>query len=638
MIEFLVAGLFSDHMVLQQQRANPVWGCDKPGQVVRLTVEGTQGAPMQVQVTTDGEGKWKLYCPVLPAGGPYRLTVDGSGKQVIDDVLVGEVWLASGQSNMAWTLGATDTGPQDVQAANHPNIRSIKIPNYATREPQSVVGGEWTVCSPATAGGYSAIAYHYAAKLHQQLGVPVGIIDSSWGGSRIEAWTSEAALAKVMDLKAELDSLQGAWEKLPSLKLEFGKRVSEWEAKAFPADPGNTGEGLGWASRAFDDSAWSPISAPGAWERQGFEGPGVIWYRVSINIPASWTGDELQLDLGAIDDFDDTYFNGVKVGSHPKGTPKASSLRRSYTVPASAVKEGRALIAIRVFDQNGGGGLQGPAALMGLRNKTKPEQARITLVGDWRAHREASVTVGEVDWSTNPWPEYPEEQYWPATIFNGMISPLLGYGMRGVIWYQGETNCDSVPETYGVRFNALIRDWRARWGQGDFDFYFVQLPNFHSNEGWPIVRQGQASALQSPRTGMVVALDAGNPNDIHPRSKTVVAGRLANLALVRTYGVQNLVCSGPVRESVDISASGICIHFLNAQGLRTRDGATLVTGFEVAGSDGVYHAATGRIEGETVLLSCAEVATPLLVRYAWTSCPETNLENGAGLPAAPFSM
>ncbi len=636
MIEFLVAGLFTDHMVLQQQRSNPVWGWDQPGQAITLTVEGVQSGPLQVSVTTAQDGSWRLLCPELPAGGPYRLTVKGSGVQVLDDVLVGEVWLASGQSNMAWVLSNTDGGAEDVQAAQFPAIRSIRVSNQAARSPQRIIGGSWSVCSPATAGGYSAVAYHYANKLHKAFKVPVGIIDSSWGGTRVEAWTSEQALARVMDLNSELASLEPQWNKLPALKAEFGKKVTDWEARMFPADPGNTGEGLGWAAPGFDDSAWRMLSLPGLWQQQGIPETGVVWLRRTIEIPEAWAGCELQLELGQVKDFDETYFNGVKVGSHPKGTPRAAAIRRSYTVPASLVKAGRAVVAVRAFDQNGGGGLLGPGPVMGLRCNEKPDTPRVRLAGAWRARLEASVTVGTIDWATNPWPDFPEEQYWPASIHNGMIAPLAGYGIRGAIWYQGETNADAHPETYAARFQALIRDWRESWGQGDFPFYFIQLPNFHSNDGWPVIREGQAAALALPATGMVTAIDLGNPDDIHPREKRRVSARLANLALADCYGLPGIVAQGPVRRSAEFTGGKARIQFLNAQGLRTRDGAAAVLGFELAGSDGVFHPATARIEGETVLVESPAVPEPRSVRYAWKACPETNLVNGADLPARPF--
>jgi len=637
MIEFLVAGLFTDHMVLQQQRSNPVWGWDQPGQVVTLSVEGAQQAPVQVRVTTAADGTWRLLCPELPVGGPYTLRVKGSAEQVISDVLVGEVWVASGQSNMNWQLSNTDTGPADVQAANCPQVRAFRVSQQASREPQQIIGGSWAVCSPGTAGSFSAVAYHFAQNLHRQLKVPVGIIDASWGGTRIEAWTSEKALEEVMDLRSEMTSLESAWAKLPGLKSEFGKKAAEWEAKNFPADPGNAGETQGWAQPGFDDSAWATLQAPGQWDQQGLGGPGVVWYRRTVDIPASWAGRELRLNLGALKDFDVTYFNGERVGGLPKGTWRAANVRRDYLIPGKLVKAGRTVIAVRVFDQNGGGGLLGPGPLMGLSCNAVVDTPRLRLAGAWRARQEASVSVGNVDWSTNPWPDFNEEQFWPSTISNGMISPIAGYGARGFVWYQGETNCDVVPHTYGPKLQSMIRDWRTRWGQGDMPFVVVQLPNFKSNDGWPIVREGQAAALGMPATSLVCSIDLGNPDDIHPRNKSRIGARIADNALASFYGLP-ILGTAPLRDTIEIRGTQVIVRFRHATGLRTRDGGPVVKAFELAGADGVWHAAQARIEGETVIVECPEVPEPKSVRHAWAPCPEVNLENKAGLPAHPFRL
>lgn len=638
MIEFLVAGLFSDHMVLQQKQANPVWGWDQPGQVVRLTVESTEVKPVTVEVTADAQGRWRLLCPVLPAGGPYTLRVQGSSEQVIQDVLVGEVWLASGQSNMAWTLGATTEGPEESAKADKPSIRSIKISNVASREPQTVIGGSWTVCSPSTVGGYSAIAWHHASRLHETLGVPVGIIDASWGGSRLEAWVRPEGLAQVMDLKGELAALDADWAALPARRAAFNVKQSEWDARVYPADPGNTGEGLGWASPDFNDSHWKSLSIPCAWDQHGLGGPGAMWLRRELVVPAAWEGQDLSLDLGTIDDFDTTYFNGQPVGSTPAGTARAATLRRSYVIPAKLVQAGRAVIAVRVFDHNGGGGLTGPGPVMGLSCPSLPESPRVRLAGEWRANREASVTLGEIDWSTNPWPDFPEEQYWPSSIWNGMMAPIAGYGIRGALWYQGETNCDTAPAAYGDRLCALVRDWRAAWGQGEFPVLVVQLPEFKANDGWPVVREGQESVLRLARTSLLTSLGQGNPADIHPRAKRVLGRRLGDLALHEVYGLELGEVQGPVHTGVDIAGGRAVVHFAHAAGLRTLEGSAKVLGFELVGADGVWHAAQARIDGETVIVECAEVPAPCSLRYAWDSSPVVNLVNAVGLPARPFRM
>jgi sialate O-acetylesterase len=625
-----LAGLFTDHLVLQRGRPSPIWGCDRPGQRVTLEVAGQP----PVSTVAGPDGAWRLDCPELPAGGPYRISVRGSSERLLEDVLVGEVWLCSGQSNMELPLAAIDDSNREIAAADCPAIRLFDVTDAAAPEPAASVDGEWRVCTRESADAFSAIGYCFAREIHRRLGVPVGILSSSWGGTPIEAWTSAEALRSVPGFDAELARLAALERDAPRLRAVHQEQVLAWERDALPADPGNTGEALGWASPAFDDGAWPTMAAPGYWQAQGLRHNGVVWFRRTVDIPAEWAGQDLLLGLGAIDDFDVTYFGGAQVGAHPKGTPAAYRMRRRYVVPGSRVKAGRAVIAVRIFDHFGNGGFVGPRQAMCLA-RGGHESERLELSGDWRYQVEHAIPLvpGEV-WQSYPPAGVPEPHHYPAALYNGMIAPLIPYALRGALWYQGESNADRHAR-YRDHQIAMIRDWRARWKIGQFPFYFVQLAGYGTSPTWPYLREAQGQTLIEPATGMAVAIDVGDRDDIHPRNKQAVGHRLALIALAHAYG-ERVACSGPTLDRVEIVGDRACVHLRHATGLVTRDGRPEVMGFELAGADRQYHPADARIEGETVLVTSPDVPEPCTVRYAWADYLETNLENAAGLPAVPF--
>jgi len=634
----LLSPLFSDHMVLQRDQANALWGKDNPKQVVSLTLSGATANPELIQVTTDAEGKWRLAVPALPAGGPYRLQITGSTEQVINDVLVGEVWIASGQSNMEFKLPTSDHGEEDVATANDSQLRMFKVDQTASGKPRDTVVGQWNPATPQNAADFSAISYFFAKELRKKLNVPVGIINSSWGGTRVEAWASREALRAVMPVEAELAALAKAEKDLPRLRAEFQAKVAAWEETVFPIDTTNAGEPHGWARADFDDHAWPIMPLPSFWQNRGLKFNGCLWFRRTLNVPAAWAGHDLVLNLGAVDDFDTTYFNGQIVGRTPRGTPDAYKLPRRYVVPGALVNAGLNTIAVRVFDQFGDGGFSGPAVSMHAESTaTGSTSAAVPLTGPWRyaVEREVPLVPGSVYATSPAVPAILAPQNNPAYLFNGMIAPLVGYGLRGAIWYQGEANV-SVANTYRDRFTAMIRDWRGRWGQGDFPFLFVQLANYTETPGWPFLREAQTQTLAEPATGMAVTLDIGNPTDIHPRNKRDVGHRLVLLARTKTYGETTLEATGPTLAHVEISGATTRIHWQHATGLSTHDGTVNVKGFALAGADGVYHPADALIDEETVVITSPAVPEPHTVRYAWADNPETNLENGGALPAAPF--
>lgn len=632
----LLAPLFSDHMVMQRGQPNPVWGSDHPQQVITLTIEGAKPTPAPIHVTVGPDGTWRLTCPELPAGGPYRVHINGSTETVIDDVLVGEVWLASGQSNMEWKLPMSDGGSAEVASVNDAQLRMYNVTQAASREPLSTANGSWRSASPKAAAEFSAIGYYFAKELRQKLGVPVGIVNASWGGTRVEAWTSREALRSVMDVEKEIAELAEAENDLPRIRAEHAAKVAAWEEKNFPMDTANKGEPHGWSKPNFDDASWPTMSLPMFWQNAGMRFNGCVWFRLTIDVPAAWAGHSLTLNLGAVDDFDTTYFNGECVGTTLRGTLNAYQLPRRYTVPAALVKPGKNIIAVRVFDQFGDGGFSGPAALM-TAETTASSQKPIPLAGLWRyaIEREVPLVPGSVYATAPATPALLAPQNNPAYLYNAMIAPFVGYGIRGAIWYQGEANTE-VANTYRDRFTAMIRDWRARWNQGPFPFYFVQLANFTATPGWPLLREAQTQTLAEPNTGMAVTLDIGNPTDIHPRNKLEAGRRLALLARANIYGEPKLESSGPTFDRIEFDGSAARIYWQHATGLRTRDGTAAVKGFALAGADGIYYPATAKIESSVVIVTSPAVPAPKSVRYAWADNPATNLENAAALPAAPF--
>jgi sialate O-acetylesterase len=632
---FALASLFDDHVVLQRGRPNPVWGLDEPGQVVTLTVERDARVVDTVSTKTRPDGTWRLDCPELEPGGPYRLVVRGSAERVISDVLVGEVWLAAGQSNMEWPLAQAENGEHEAACAEWPMLRVFKVARTATSAPQFSVSGAWRVGRPDSAGEFTAIGYFFARELSEKLGVPVGVIDMTWGGTRVEAWASADALRAVMDVDRELEEIAAADSDLERIAADYAAAVTEWEAEALPADPGNRGQDLGWAAPDHDDTAWRTLNLPSYWQAHGMNFNGVVWFRRELDLPDDWAGHDLWLSLGAIDDFDHSYFNGELVGAHPKGTPAACQIARLYRVPGSLVRAGKNVVAVRVFDHVGDGGFVGPAQAMFVES-TRPGAGRLPLDGHWRSavEHEIALVPRDIFRTMPPRPRVLDRENAPAALYNGMVAPLIPFGLRGAIWYQGESNVDQY-QSYRQRFTALIRDYRTRWGMGTFPFCFVQLASYRDTPAWPYLREAQADTLAEPATGMAVTIDIGDPHDIHPRNKRDVGHRLALLALANTYG-QPVEYSGPVLARSEILGQQVRIRFLHAAGLRTSDGSGAPRGFELGGEDRVFCPADARIEGDTVILQSAEVPAPRAVRYAWADFPDVNLENGAGLPAAPF--
>ncbi|HYK45665.1 MAG TPA: sialate O-acetylesterase [Parafilimonas sp.] len=611
--------IFGDNMVLQRNKPIPVWGWADANE--KLTIKFNQQTK---SVTADNNGKWITKLDPEKAGGPYQLIVEGKNNVTFKNVLVGEVWVCSGQSNMEMPIegwGKVNNYEQEIKDANYPQIRHIKIPNTVASVPKDdIKSGEWEICNPQTAGDFTATGYFFARELYNQLKIPIGLINTSWGGTHVETWTSREAFensdefkSMIADMPAlDLDSLA----KIRRAAME--KRMNELQG-SLP----NASEVATWKNVDFDDNKWPQMQLPSLWEeKQLGELDGVVWFRKTIEISAADTGKPGTLELAMIDDNDITYVNGIEVGR-----TNSYNAHRKYPIPFGPFSAGKIVIAVRVEDTGGGGGIYGEPGDMRL---TIGDHV-ISLAGDWRFHVESvegnASSVG------------PNE--YPTLLFNAMVNPLIPYAIEGVIWYQGEANAGRAYQ-YRKAFPLMITDWRKHWQQGNFPFYFVQLASWNADNGnsakgssWAELREAQTIALSLPNTGMAVTTDIGNSKDIHPKNKQDVGKRLAAIALHNVYD-KDVVYSGPMYESMKIDGNKVKIYFKNiGGGLMAKNGD--LKGFEVAGADKKFYAATTTIDGDHVVVSNENVTAPVAVRFGWMDdAGADNLFNKEGFPAGPF--
>jgi sialate O-acetylesterase len=557
---------------------------------------------------------------------------------VLNNVMVGEVWIASGQSNMDMVVSASANAERETLDATFADIRLFTVARIAAVDAQREVQGSWSVCSPETVGGFSAVAYFFGRELHQKLGVPIGLINSSWGGTIAEAWTSRDMLQSMPQFKEAVARYEKDLPNFEKNDAEYQVRVKEREEKFYPADPGNVGFEKGWAAPKTDIRDWGTIHVPSFWQGSGLDFSGVLWFRRDVEIPAEWAGKPLTLNLCPCDKHDTTYFNNVQVGAMGPGNPNAWATPRSYSIPAGLVKPGRNTIAVRVYSFAYAGGIMGSVTDLNLGPANIPDSARIPLAGSWQYKVEHNF--GKITPLALQQPLGPGNPNSPYILFTSMIQPLIPYAMRGAIWYQGESNA-SKPVEYRTLFPAMIRSWREAWRQGDFPFLFVQLANYMQaaqqpeESTWAELREAQSMALQLPHTGMAVAIDVGEAADIHPKNKQDVGKRLALSALHRVYGLKDVVPSGPLYAGATVEGNKMRVRFTHTDGgLLARDGE--LTGFAIAGTDRKFVWATAQIEDSTVLVWNDKVPRPVAVRYAWANNPVCNLYNKAGLPASPF--
>ena len=620
--------VFSDNMVLQQKTEAPVWGTSTAGKTVTLT---TSWDGVKYSTVAASDGSWKLLVKTPEAGGPYTVTVSDGKAVVLSNVMIGEVWLCSGQSNMEMPLdgwGKIMNYEREIAEANFPNIRLLTVEKATSDSPSGNVnvGKGWQVCSPGTIAGFSSTGYFFGRELNRASGVPVGLINTSWGGTIAEAWTSGESLTAMPDFAQAVAKIR---ENVGVNAVDkYARAVADWLNSVKAIDPGYRDNRAEWAAMEFAAEGWETIELPNLWERKGMKDlDGTVWFRKKVVIPAGFAGKELQISLGAIDDNELTFFNGEEIG-HTEG----HQCSRVYKIPARLVKKGEAIVAVRVHDTGGDGGFAGISKEMRLTGR-KGES--ISLAGEWQ-YRAAS-TLKDL-------PPFPHNDASnpnrPTVLFNAMIKTIAPYAIKGAIWYQGESNASRAYQ-YRELFPLMISDWRKLWGY-NFPFYFVQLASFMkmqdepSESEWAELREAQLRTLSLVNTGMAVAIDIGDAEDIHPKNKQEVGRRLALNARALTYG-EKIRYSGPVYRSHRIEGRAIRIYFDGVERLKPASGSRL-KGFALAGPDHKFRWADAQIDNETnsITVSCPSIEFPVAVRYGWADNPDCNLVDEAGLPASPF--
>jgi len=609
--------LFTDNAVLQRDQVVPVWGTADEGEAISVDIAG------QHVSTVAKDGKWRVQLEPMPANSAAQtMIIRGKNTVAVKNILVGDVWVASGQSNMERQLGLRagqkpiENWEAEVAAANYPSIREYYVPEHLAYSPKADAGGQWRVCSPHTVADFSAVGYFFARDLYLADKVPIGVLFTAWGGTVAEAWTSTEALETMPDFKSDLDQVRQVAKNAEGVDARYADLLRRWYAE-------NESTAPDWPSANFDAADWRTMRLPGTWESAGLPNyDGVVWFRKQIDLPADWAGQPAKLHLGAVDDDDTTWVNGVKVGAI-----EGWNVPRNYTVPASVLKAGRNVVAVRVLDTGGPGGFVGSAADMQLEAANGSSLAPVSLAGKWRFHESASLA------KSTPVPRSPRNNPNTVTVlYNAMLAPLQSFPIKGVIWYQGESNAGRARQ-YRELFPLMIADWRRGWGGRDFPFLFVQIAPY---EGMgPEIREAQFLTLEkSPNTAMAVTTDVGDARDIHPARKAPVGARLALAARALAYG-EKLKYSGPLYESVKFGNGAAVVSFKHVGGSLMAKGGEL-KGFTIAGADGKFVPAQAEIQGATVKIWSDRVPSPTAVRYGWANVPDVNLFNAEGLPASPF--
>ena len=613
--------LVSDGMVLQRDADVAVWGWARPGEVVAVSFLGKN-----YRATTSPAGQWRVQLPRLQPGGPFEMNIAASNQLTIKNILVGDVWLCSGQSNMETPMSRLrDKFPDVIAQATNPNIRQFEVPlTYAFQRPRAdVTGGKWTAADPQTVLQFSGVAYFFAKEINAKYHVPVGIIKDAVGGSPAEAWLSADALRQFPSYEQ-----QGARYKDSSLVAGIRQResaaVANWYQQVHQADQGEARGQQKWSAPDHDASGWATMKVPGYWADQTPLGPvnGVVWFRKEIEVPAGMAGAPARLELGTLVDADSTYINGQLVGTTGYQYPP-----RKYDVKPGVLKAGKNVVVVRLISNGGRGGFTPDKNYQLTANGQV-----LDLRGAWQYKLGATMP---------PTPGTTTFQYQPGGLYNGMIAPVLPYGIKGVLWYQGESNTGH-PQDYQALMTSLIGDWRKQFAQPALPFLYVQLANFMATKaepgesGWAAVRDAQRRTLGVPHTGMAVITDVGEWNDIHPLDKQTVGHRLALAAYKVAYGEANVVAAGPLFQEMKTAGNRVTLRFASTGGGLVAKGGPLA-GFAVAGADNKFVWAQARIEGNKVVVWSDQVPQPVAVRYAWADNPTTaNLINREGLPASPF--
>ena len=613
--------LIADKMVLQRDIPLTIWGWASPRERITLEFAGRR-----YRTSAAADSSWQVRVPAMKAGGPYTLEIHASNHLVVNDILIGDVWFCSGQSNMVIPMERVkEKYPDDIAGADFPQIRNFFVPTAADvmARHEDLPHSTWQEANPTTVLAFGAATYFFARQLYQKYHVPIGIINSSVGGTPIQAWISAAGFS---GMSAYLEQIGNLPEE-NNLAMALRRNVSDDHSKAHP-DQGLAGV-VKWYSPDYAPVGWHPFWLPGYWADQGVKGlNGVVWFRKKIEVPASMAGKPAKLFVGRIIDADETYLNGVKVGNITYQYPP-----RRYEVPAGLLKEGENLLVVRVTNTSGKGGF-----VPDKRYELTDGVTHIDIRGDWQYKVGQVFPPRNMSGGTPPFSAQNE----PTGLYNTMVAPAVHYGIKGFLWYQGEANTGN-PREYRKLLPALIADWRSDWKEGNLPFLYVQLPNYMevqyspSESQWAELREGQLVALSVPNTAMAVTIDVGEWNDVHPLDKKDVGDRLALAAEQLAYGDSLVVASGPIYQSARVDGDKIILSFTAiGSGMMVKGGGELQQ-FAIAGADKKFVWAGARIDGDHVIVSSPDVPEPLYVRYAWADNPEgANLYNKEGLPASPF--
>lgn len=622
--------LVSDGMVLQRDTKLIIWGWASPGEKVQVKFN-----KKSVSVITGSEGNWKITLPPMKAGGPYTMEVIGKNTIIINNILLGDVWFCSGQSNMVLTMERVkEKYPDDIASAKFPEIRNFFIPTASdvTSVHKELPAAKWISSSPENVLGFGAVTFFFARSIYNEYKVPIGIINSSVGGTPIEAWTSEEGLKKFPQMMIRIEKLKDTAYLNPIIRSAAKKTGATGEAvfDSRHLDKGISGP-VSWFDPSYVPESWNKFWLPGYWDDQGTRSlNGILWFRKEINVPESMTEKPAKLFLGRIVDADNVYVNGVLSGSITYQYPP-----RRYTLPAGLLKPGKNIIVVKVTNYSGKGGFvpDKPYYLVA-------DGDSIDLRGEW-LYKVGQVFKPVTPGSAAGSPDF-SMQNEPTGLYNTMVAPLINYRIKGILWYQGESNT-AKPTEYQQLLPALINDWRNKWEQGPIPFIFVQLPNFMevqylpSESQWAEVRSGQLKSLSVVNTAMAVTIDVGEWNDVHPLEKKVVGERLALAAQKLAYGNESIVYSGPVYKSIVKEADSLKIEFDHIGSVLKIKGGGELNHFAIAGPDRKFVWAEARIYNNHVILWSDEIKNPVYVRYAWADNPvSANLYNIEGLPASPF--
>ncbi len=609
-----VSTIFGDHMVLQRDKPDALWGWSEPGDTIRV-----QFGDKSATATAGADRRWQVKIQPPPAGGPYTVKISGRQTVELHDVLVGDVWLCGGQSNMGLPLRAVQNADAEVKAANFPEMRFFTGGAHVAYHHTDAIEGSWNVVSPQTADQLSAVAYYFARRVQRVIHVPIGLVVDAVGGTPAEAWASASSLASLKDFDVPLAELQRV---AATNGPEYGNYVMHWY------DRYDVGQKENWQAPGLDDSGWKSVPLPGGFAELGVpDAPAVVWFRKEITLPDPLPAGRSVIFLGSIQRMDTVYVNGTMVG----GSAWVEN-PRVYPLHDGVLKPGHNVIAIRVLKTEPHGGFLGKPDELHL---LLGDKTSIPLAGTWKA--KVSVDARP----PHPLPiGYENWPVMPSVLYQGMLAPVAPLSITGAIWYQGEQNSERGYQ-YRRILPVMISDWRKLFGQGNFPFYIVSLPAFKprsatpTDDDWAETRESQAMvAATVPNSCLAVTIDTGDPNSLHPKEKQPVGDRLALCALANHYG-EKVAYSGPTLASVERTGGAIRLHFMHTDGGLIAKGDKLGE-FSIAGADHTWYWADARIDGDTVVLTSPSVSDPQQARYAWQGNPSATLSNGAGLPAAPF--